>query len=106
MSSTLASLTGFRFFDRGHRGARRWELRFSWAEITGRLGLALGLCLFEEHYSLHLHLGWPNLYIRLPFLRRWHREPEEGMESLGASWFGPDSIHLNWGQHCKILHMP
>lgn len=98
----IASLTGFRF-ERDRRG--RFELRFSWAEVTGGLGLALALCSFEEHYSLHIRLGWPNIFIRLPFLQRWHREPHEGMESWGFSAHRSD-IHLNWGRHCKILHMP
>ncbi len=81
----IAALTGFRFFDRDHRG--RFELRFSWAEISGGLGLALALCLFEEHYSLHVRLGWPNMFIRLPFLKRWHHDPHEG-------------------RRCKIVHLP
>jgi hypothetical protein len=102
---TFAALTGFRFFDPGHRGSRRWELRFSWAEITGRLGFALALCLFEEHYSLHIHLGWPNLFIRLPFLQRWHHEPHESMECWGIT-IHHDCAHLNWGRHCKIIHWP
>jgi len=99
----IAAVTGFRFFDRDHRG--RFELRFSWAEITGGLGFALALCLFEEHYSLHIRLGWPNMFIQLPFLQRWHHEPFEAMESWGFSWHASD-IHLNWGRRCKIVHMP
>lgn len=99
----VASLAGFRFFDRGSSG--RWELRFSWAEITGGFGLALALCLFEEHYSLHIRLGWPNLFIRVPWLQRWHRDPFEMMESWGASVHLYDA-HLNWGRHCKIIHFP
>lgn len=99
----VAALTGFRFFDRERSG--RWELRFSWAEITGGFGLALALCLFEEHYSLHVRFGWPNLYLRLPFLQRWHRDPFEMMESWGFSIHRHDA-HLNWGRRCKIIHFP
>jgi hypothetical protein len=98
----LATLTCFRFFKRSHRS---WELRFSWAEITGRFGLAFALCLFEDHYSLHVHLGWPNFFIKLPFLQRWHYEPHECMESWGFLVHLYD-IHMNWGRHCKIVHFP
>lgn len=99
---TLASLTGFRWFDRSARG---FEARFSWAEITSGWGLALALCSFEEHFSLHVHLGWPNVFFRLGLLQCWHREPHEGMESWGLSLFGRD-IHINWGRHCRIVHLP
>lgn len=102
--NTLAKAIGFRWFEkRQQRGD--FELRLSWAEITGGLGFALALCLFEEHYSLHIRLGWPNFYITLPMLQRWHREPHEMMESWGFSWYW-DCIHLNWGRHCKLVHLP
>ena len=100
----IRALTGFRFFERDHHG--RFELRLSWAEITGGLGFALALCLFEEHFSLHVRLGWPNMFIRLPFLQRWHHDPHEMMESWGMSMTEIDAIHFNWGRHCKIIHMP
>ena len=100
---SLATAIGFRFFERPSNG--RWELRLSWAEITGRLGFAFELCLFEDHYSLHVHLGWPNVFIKLPFLQRWHHEPDEMMESWGCSVFLYDA-HLNWGSKCKIVHFP
>lgn len=102
--NSLASAIGFRFFERDHRG--RFELRLSWAEITGGFGWALGLCLFEEHYSLHIRLGWPNVFIRLPFLQRWHYDPHEMMESWGFTIVDRYSIHFNWGRRCKIVHMP
>jgi hypothetical protein len=80
-------------------------MRFSWAEITGGLGLAVALCLFEDHYSLHLRIGWPNLFIKLPWLQRWHRDPHECMESWGISIHRQDA-HLNWGRRSKIIHFP
>jgi hypothetical protein len=99
----LATLTGFRFFERDHRG--RFELRFSWAEISGGFGFAAALCLFEDHYSLHVRLGWPNIFIKLPILQRWHHDPYEGMESWGLSLYLYDA-HLNWGRRCRIVHFP
>lgn len=102
MNALVSSLTGFRWFERNSRG---FELRLSWAEITGGLGFALALCSFEDHFSLHIRLGWPNIFIRLRFLDRWHHEPQEGMESWGFSWHTQD-IHLNWGQFCKIFYWP
>jgi hypothetical protein len=98
----LAKAVGFRWYDRDAWG---WNARFTWAEISGRFGCALALCSFEEHYSLHVHLGWPNIFFRLPFLNRWHHEPHEGMESWGISLHARDA-HLNWGRHCKIVHFP
>lgn len=78
-------------------------------ELSWHWGLALALCHFEDHWALHINLLYPNLYLRL-----WDssQEPDEGMESFGFSWHwgrdwgNGDSIHLNWGKHCKILHMP
>lgn len=102
--NAIARAIGFRFFERAGRG-ERWELRLSWAEITGSFGFALGLCLFEEHYSLHIHLGWPNIYLRLPFLQRWHHDPHEMMESWSIALHRYDA-HLNWGRRCKIIHWP
>lgn len=102
--NAVATLIGFRFFERSHSG--RWELRLSWAEITGGFGLALALCLFEDHYSLHVSLGWPNIFIKLPILQRWHREPRQAMESWGFTLFDYNSVHLNWGLRCKIIYFP
>jgi hypothetical protein len=74
---------------------------------VGRLGLAIGLCLFEEHFSFNAHLLWLNVYVALPFLRRWHRDPDGIMEKWGASYC-PDmgQLHLNWGSRYKIITMP
>lgn len=106
--NAIARSLGLRFFER--RYPRGWEARFSWAEITSSFGLALSLCMFDEHFSLHVHLGWPNMYIKLPFLQRWHRDPDEMMEQWGFSWFCQsmpgDAIHLNWGAKTKIIYMP
>lgn len=100
--NVLARAVGLRWFDRDSWG---WNARFTWAEVSGRFGCAVALCSFEEHYSLHVHLGWPNIFFRLPFLSRWHHEPDEGMESWGISIY-PRDAHLNWGRHCKIVHFP
>jgi hypothetical protein len=99
---TLATLFGYRWHDR--RSAM-----FRWGEVSKGWGLAVALCHFEDHWSLHLNLVCVNLYLCLwpTFI-----EPEGGMESYGFSWrWGQDwswgdAIHLNWGPRCKILHMP
>lgn len=103
--ASIARVLGFRFFERDRRG--RFELRLSWAEITGGWGLALGLVLLgdDNHFSLHVHLGWPNIYLRLPFLDRWGYEPPEMMDKWGFSYF-ERSLHLSWGSKTKIIHMP
>ena len=100
----LKRLTGFRFFERYGTG---WELRFSWAEITFKWGFALGICSFEDHYSFHIHLGWPNIFFKLPLPKRWHKEPEEGMEYWGLSIHMIEAtIHLKWGSKYKIVNLP
>ena len=103
--TAIKRLTGFRFFNKGKYG---WDARFNWGEVSGGLGLALGLSSFEEHFSLNIHLIYPNLYITLPFLNRWHSEPEDMMDRWGFSIDrdGFASIHLNWGNKTKILHFP
>lgn len=101
---SLKKMIGLRWFER-EKKSRRWEARFKWGQVTGGVGFSAGLCLFEEYYSLHLHLIWPNIFIRLGFLQRWHREPEDMMEKWGFSFF-EDSIHLNWGRRTKIVHLP
>jgi hypothetical protein len=103
--TTFKKLTGFRFFNKSKYG---WDARFNWGEVSGGLGLALELSSFEEHFSLHIHLIYPNLYITLPFLKRWHKEPVDIMDCWGFS-LDTDSystIHLNWGNKTKIVHFP
>jgi hypothetical protein len=104
--NSVARATSFRFFE---RSKRRWELRLSRAEITGRLGLAVALINWgeDQDWSLHLHLGWPNVFLKLPFIPR--REPKDSsMDRWGFSvctdtWAG---VHLNFGSATKIVHMP
>lgn len=72
-----------------------------WHRIAiSRWNWSIALCLFEEGWSLHFFCLW----IRLC---RASREPEEMMESWGASYYSDESsLHLNWGMKYKILHMP
>lgn len=101
--NAIARAVGLRWFERGKHG---WEARFSWADISGGFGLALGLCLFsEDRFSLHIRLGWPNVYLKLPFLSRWAWEPRDTMEQWGFLFF-ERAVHLHWGPRTKILHMP
>lgn len=104
--NAIARALGFRFFE---RGGRRWRLRLSWAEVSGRFGIAASLINWGEDsdWSLHVHLGWPNVYLKLPFLPR--REPKEQvLDSWGFSFNTDDwsSVHLNWGHRTKIVHFP
>lgn len=79
--------------------------RFTWGEVSSGKGFALALCSFEDHFSLHLHLWQPNIFITLPFLSRWHREPHDMMETWGFSFHAND-VHLNWGNKTKVINMP
>lgn len=102
--NTIARMSGFRFFERHRRGV--FELRFSWAEISGGLGFAAGLYNWSENndWSLHVHLGWPNIYLKLPFIPR--REPRDQMLDSWSFTFFASDVHLNWGHRCKIVHFP
>lgn len=104
---TFAQAIGFRFFERRQRG---FELRFSWAEITGGFGLGAGIINWGEDsdWSLHLHLGWPNIYLKLPFLPARQPRDEGGMDKWGFSLCGDSfaAVHLNWGARTKIFGMP
>lgn len=64
----------------------RNSYRMKWGELSfASDGWAIALDLFEEHFSLNLRGLWLNVFIALPFLQRWHREPAEIMESWGVS---------------------
>lgn len=105
---SLKRAVGFHYFERGRHG---WLLKTSWAEVNGSFGLGLGLCNFGEdygsHWTLHFHLGWPNLYIRLPFLKT-KGEPESLLDRYGFSLCGDSyaAVHFNWGDHYKIVNLP
>lgn len=101
------------FIDFNRRGVRtRGGL-----DISFKPGFALALCKFDDDYdaggrwTLHIHLGWPNIFVRLPWLRS-RTMPVDGMlDSWGFSFTAfdggfPDAVHLNWGHRTKILRMP
>lgn len=90
---------GARFKD----GKRAYRMR--WGEMGFRRGLALELILFEEHYSLRVHALWTYVYVRLPFLQRWHRQPRDMHEAWGGSTFD-GALHLHWAARTKIITAP
>jgi hypothetical protein len=103
---TLLKASGFRLVDRGRRG---WRLKSRNVEITGGFGLALDLINWEYddgHWSLHVHIGWPNIFIRLPIA------PRKPVDDMSDSWgFSLDKdtmscVHLHWGAKTKIVHFP
>lgn len=106
----LLTLLGARFRD------GRNSYRMTWGELSfGADGWAFALDLFEEHYSLNLRGLWLSLFIRLPFLQRWHRAPVEMMESWGVSCrdgyicfeWGHDrrkSFDLFWRHWVQVAH--
>lgn len=65
--------------------------------------LSFSLDLFEEEYCLDFF----GFLIALPFLDRWHREPEEMMESWGFSVYWADRyVVWRWGSYWKSIDMP
>lgn len=99
----IIRMIGGRWVDQ-HDGSYRMK----WGELhLNRCGFAIALCLFAEDYSLHIHVLWLNAFVSLPFLKRWHREPHEIMESWGVKYdLEMGNLHLNWGRHYKIFTMP
>lgn len=95
-----------RFLGGCWRDGRR-QYRMRWGELGfGKRGAAFDLCLFEEGHSLHLRALWIDAFIRLPFLRRWRRQPDEMMESWGFSCDPEMGLHLHWGRRGKVITMP
>ena len=86
--------------------------RFTWLEVSfePRPAVALELINFgddyEGHFSFKFALGWPVVYLRLPFGRR---QPQGDMLDGWGFTTGPDGaseLHLNWGDRCRIVHLP
>lgn len=104
-ATTMQKMTGLRLIDRG----REWRLKSRSVEISGGFGLTLDLVNWEYddgHWNLHIHLGWPNIFIRLPI------EPRKPVDDMADSWgFSLDKdnwsrVHLHWGAKTKIVHFP
>lgn len=82
--------------------------RFSWAEVSYNFGLALALMNFgsDGHgWNLHLHLIWPNVYIRLPFLKPREVNREDMLDSWGFSILDR-TMHFRWGGRGKCVDLP
>jgi hypothetical protein len=81
-----------------------------WGEVSfWRPGWALETLLFGDpnHFSLRVQI-WrvANVYITLPFLRRFAREPEGMLESWGVTYDPETGVWLRWGPHYKHYTMP
>jgi hypothetical protein len=59
---------------------------------------SMALCLFENHWALHLFCFWITLW-------KSRREPENIMESWGWS-YADQALYLNWGNCTKIFYPP
>lgn len=85
---------------------KRGYVRFSWGEITNSFGLALGVSEFEEHWSLHVHLIWPNIYLRLRDSKDRDFDNRSSYSvSLWNEGSGPE-LYLQWGRKSKFLKGP
>lgn len=101
----------YRYF--GLIDVERTGMRFRWLEVSwNRLGLALALIRWGDpnHWSLHLHFLWLNMFLRLPFPARGH--DGEMSDNWGFSLTNDDvglrfnAIHLNWHTKTKIIYLP
>ena len=84
----------------------REYIRSRWVEISFRFGLALALINWSEgsRFSLHIHLGWPNIFIKLPF-RSTGGNPDYGSQTWGFSLF-ESAVHLSWKNTTKVKDLP
>jgi hypothetical protein len=94
-----------------HRG--NWRLWWGQPKLLevdfNGIGLAVRLVRHDtdDGYasnSLNLHLGWPSIYLTLPW-----RSPEVPSGEMGKYWgfcFFEQSVHLNWGDKTRIVYMP
>jgi hypothetical protein len=84
----------------------RQYIRSRWVEISYGFGIALALINWSEgsRYSLHIRLGWPNIFIKLPF-RSTQGNPDYGSQTWGFSLHRYDG-HFSWGNDTKIIHWP
>lgn len=70
-------------------------------------GVGAGLIRFEDHYSICLHLICLSLYIPI-----WSNESYKDYAHwgfavrAGSDWGWWTDWHFNWGEACKIVHMP
>lgn len=107
MKESILRFMGIWSFEASKHLLGGWSARAKWGEACGRRGLSLGLVLNDRRLLLNICLGWPTLYIRLKFLERW---AGESRDCLGDRWgfhlVDGNSIHLNWGEKIKIVHLP
>src|SRR4051812_28812025 len=85
----------------------KWtSFRFRWGEVnTGRIGFSLGYSVYHESASLHLHLLWPNIFIKVPMVLKQRPGTEDWCATYGFSVFARD-MHLNWRTRCKLVYFP
>lgn len=93
----------FGIFECSREGLRSRNIEISW-----RPGIGLKLYHYGDEgsrYGLMVNLGWPCIHFKIPVRR--YKAKEFG--GFGPSWgfsFFEKSIHLNWGEKCKIIDMP
>jgi hypothetical protein len=99
-SNKILKFLKIRSFERGPKNKfMNWVLQGSWIEAHGIFGFGLSLCNFQDdqygHFSLYIHLGYPSIYLKLPYFKR---EPKDGgmIDKWGFN-FNTDFLHLNFG---------
>jgi len=90
----------------GRDKSDRGSFRMKWGSLSlGVRGCALEICLFEEGFSFQINLLWIQCFIDLPFLNKYRHDPEDMMESWGAS-LREGCWHLHWGKRTKLWTLP
>lgn len=88
------------------------RIDWGWRRIEISKGRGLSASIYHSESTWGFHLELPYLFsLYLPLMRA-AEPPEEMWDSYGFSWqnganwgFFRD-LHLNWGNKCKIVHMP
>jgi hypothetical protein len=93
----------FGIFEFSREGLRSRNVELSW-----RPGLGLSAYHYGDEgsrYGLNIHLGWPNIFVKLPIRRHKPKSWDAPHLSWGFSVVDR-SVHFNWGARTKIIDMP
>lgn len=106
---------GYRYF--GFLNAGEGDgIRFTWLEVVQKWGLGVrlsnrGIDHDGDPWWLHVMLIFFAFHLRLPLPPRPAADQDGFGDSWGFVWYwdrdeNGAAVHLNWGKHCKIVHLP
>lgn len=91
-------------------GGKYWDPygshRMKWGELStrGTRSFSIGFGLYENHFSFNLAIS--KLSAHVTICRAWRDPAEPPCDLWGISSYEGESLHLNWGDYCKIFEYP